>query len=108
MLFSLRRDSGYKPVPEVLPDGPVFFQVDENAHFAALLVGDILDSGHSFHFPSDDGPGAVLMWTSNRLKFAIGVLLAAALACLYGVGASAPGVGFSHDDGIYVVTAKAL
>jgi hypothetical protein len=44
----------------------------------------------------------------NRLTFAIGGLLAAALACLYGVGVSAPGVGFSHDDGIYVVTAKAL
>lgn len=34
--------------------------------------------------------------------------MAAGLACLYGVGVRAPGVGFSHDDGIYVVTAKAL
>lgn len=44
----------------------------------------------------------------HRLKFAIGVILVAALACMYAIGVSAPGVGFSHDDGIYLVTAKAL
>ncbi len=35
-----------KAVPEVLPNGPVFFEVDENAYLAALLIGDKLDSAH--------------------------------------------------------------
>jgi hypothetical protein len=45
---------------------------------------------------------------SDRLKLAICAALLTALACMYGIGVSAPGVGFSHDDGIYLVTAKAL
>ena len=45
---------------------------------------------------------------SDRLKFAICAALLAALACMYAIGVSAPGVGLSHDDGIYLVTAKAL
>lgn len=50
----------YETVPEVLPYGPVFFQVDENAHFAALLVGDILDSGHGFIFLQMTAPAHFL------------------------------------------------
>src|SRR5450755_2139221 len=35
-----------KAVPEVLPYGSVFFQVDQNTDLAALLIGDKLDSAH--------------------------------------------------------------
>src|ERR1700685_2690653 len=40
----------HKAVPEVLPDGPVLFQVDLNGHLAALPIGDKLDPGHDSIF----------------------------------------------------------
>ena len=45
---------------------------------------------------------------SDRLKLAICAALLAALAVAYAIGVRAPGAGLSHDDGIYLVTAKAL
>ena len=36
-----------KTVPEILPDGTVFFQVDENPDLSAFLIDYELDSGHS-------------------------------------------------------------
>jgi hypothetical protein len=38
----------HKSVPEVLPDGPVFFQVDRNTGLSAFLIGDKLDSALGF------------------------------------------------------------
>src|ERR1039457_865580 len=38
----------HKTLPEVLPNGPVFFQIDLNGYLAAFLVGHELDSGHGF------------------------------------------------------------
>ena len=37
-------------VREVLPDGPVCFQVDQNADLAPLLIGHKLNSGHGSIF----------------------------------------------------------
>jgi len=34
-------------VPKVLPQRPVFFEVDDGSRFAALVVGDELDSRHA-------------------------------------------------------------
>lgn len=39
---------GYKYVFDVFPKLPMFFQVDLNGHFVALLVGQVLNSGHGF------------------------------------------------------------
>src|SRR6266853_429215 len=36
----------HKAVPKVLPDGPVFFQIDQDTDLAALLVSHVLDSAH--------------------------------------------------------------
>src|ERR1035438_7233318 len=44
----------HETVPEVLPNGPVFSQVDFNGHLAALLIGDKLHFGHG-SIPSGDG-----------------------------------------------------
>jgi hypothetical protein len=45
---------------------------------------------------------------SDRPKIAVCTVLLTALACVYAVGLRAPAVGLFHDDGIYLVTAKAL
>src|ERR1019366_8867544 len=37
----------HKTVPEVLPKGAVFLEVDLNGYLAALLIGDKVYSGHS-------------------------------------------------------------
>src|SRR5450759_275152 len=38
----------HKALPEILPNGTVFFQIDLNGDLTALLVGHELDSGHGF------------------------------------------------------------
>src|SRR5450756_1250851 len=38
----------HKTLPEVLPNGPVFFQIDLNGDLTAFLVGHELDSDHGF------------------------------------------------------------
>src|SRR3982751_1885999 len=38
------------PVQEVFPNGPEFFQVNEDTDLAALFIGDKLDSGLGFIF----------------------------------------------------------
>src|SRR4051794_34218175 len=42
----------HKTVPEVLPNGPVLFQVDQNTDLAAVLISDKPDSGH----------GSIILW----------------------------------------------
>jgi hypothetical protein len=37
---------GNETVPEVFPDGAVLFQVNENTHLAAFLIGDELNTAH--------------------------------------------------------------
>ena len=44
----------------------------------------------------------------NRSQYTLAVVLFAAILPFYYFAWSAPGVGLSHDDGIYLVTAKAL
>jgi hypothetical protein len=37
----------HKTVPKILPDGTVLLEIDQHRDFAALLIGDELDAGHS-------------------------------------------------------------
>ena len=41
----------HETLPEVLPNGAVFFQIDLNGDLSAFLVGHELDSGHGFIVP---------------------------------------------------------
>src|SRR5262245_54937 len=44
----------------------------------------------------------------NQLSYAVPVLLLFGLLPFYYMAWAAPGIGLSHDDGIYLATAKAL
>jgi hypothetical protein len=44
----------------------------------------------------------------SRLEAIMSILVIALLAVAYGIAVSAPMVGFFHDDGVYLVTAKSL
>jgi hypothetical protein len=44
----------------------------------------------------------------STLELTLAILLAALLAGYYVIALQAPGLGLFHDDGVYLVTAKAL
>ncbi|MGD0617318.1 MAG: hypothetical protein ABSB67_06620, partial [Bryobacteraceae bacterium] len=52
LLFAAR--FRHQTIPEILPDGPVFFQVDQDADFAAFIIGDKLDAAHCPVLPQMD------------------------------------------------------
>src|ERR1035437_6417164 len=53
-------------------------------------------------------PGANPPRAYDRWRFAVPLLLLFILLPFYRLAWSAPGVGLTHDDGIYLATAKAL